>query len=65
RNDVRAMAEAVCKLFERRGVGVKLTAKAAYREPLLNSHEKAVAAADEGNNNSSSSSSSIPPLRGA
>ncbi|KAF4742252.1 hypothetical protein FOZ62_005506, partial [Perkinsus olseni] len=55
---VRTMAEAACQLFERRGVGIELTAKSAYKEPLLNPNDRAIASADSDRNMKT-------PLRGA
>ncbi|KAF4677785.1 hypothetical protein FOL47_010379 [Perkinsus chesapeaki] len=43
RSRVHRMTEAVCQLFERRGVGMEFTAKTAYQEPLLNPGDKVLA----------------------
>ncbi|KAF4677786.1 hypothetical protein FOL47_010380 [Perkinsus chesapeaki] len=45
RSRVQRMTEAVCQLFERRGVGIELTAKNAYEEPLI--ERKMIIAAED------------------
>ncbi|KAF4733799.1 hypothetical protein FOZ62_016630, partial [Perkinsus olseni] len=60
RTHVHTMTEAVCGLFERRGLGIELTAKNASEVPLIE-RKKLFAA----NNEASSSAETTPELRPA
>ncbi|KAF4659366.1 hypothetical protein FOZ61_004800, partial [Perkinsus olseni] len=60
RSHVHTMTEAVCGLFERRGLGIELTAKNASEVPLIE-RKKLFAA----NNEASSSAETTPELRPA